>query len=466
MNNTQGVIEACYNLFMTIDAEAAQSDVYFYGKPVTSFVRELLETNKIRHKALRESLQTSNTDTIQAGALYALQLGICINDYIKRPGIIESLLHRPRIFKTLSATDIQKLSSMGASAFTQKLFDICTDKGRKLTPADDEGQPCPIMLERCLYAAYVYTQVTEYLEKQNAVFVPISFNKGISALDWINKGIVDFDEKTKQVKIEVNDVVFSGKSKKISTGALMLKDFLLWEACRKKSPTVEVTLREYAEKKHRSTSKQALQKLKEEVWKQMKELIPVHISCQEKIDGKLKTLGQISINGGTAAVVKGVIRWNFNQDLFDILIKYSPTDYLTELWAADPRTSTYYFGKYIIQNRRLNENKRGRDKINIRTLIEKSPNLPTYDEVMNGNRDLTGRIVKKTFEDLDALESLYYEFYTKTGERIDNPDTISYQTFINGYIVVDYSDFPAHPERIEAEKKRKKRKKSTPFDEH
>lgn len=456
MNSTQGVIEKCYNLFMSIDAVAKQSDLYFYGKPVMEFVKELFNANKARILNLRKVLESEGSETINAGILYCLQLGVCINDYLKRPGILEEMAHRPKIFKPLTAKDIQRLSGMDSEEFAKHLFNICTDNGKKLTPADDEDQPSFIMLERCLYAAYVYTQVTEYLEKQNAVFVPIPFSKSMFALAWINTGIVDVDENTKQGKITVGDVEFSVTSTKISTGALMLNDFFLWEANRTNNATIAIPLREYALKKKRSTTKQALQKLKNEVWAQMQELLPLHISCQEKVDGKTKTFGKISINGGTASVANGVIRWNFNQDLFNQIRQYAPTDYPAELWAADPRTSTYYFGKYITQNWRLNEGKKGREKIYIRTLVEKSPNLPTYAEVMKGNRDLTGRIVKKVFTDLDALETLYYEFFTESGKRLENPDMADYQTFINGYIMIDYSEHPAHPERLKTGSKRKK----------
>lgn len=459
MTNTQGVIEACYNLLMSIDGTSNQSDLYFYGEPAIDFVKDLCKANRVHHKELREKLKQLGSETMPAGVLYCLQLGVCINDYLKRPGIVESMAHRPKVFKPLATKDIQRLSGLDSVAFAQHLFDVCTDKGTKLTPADDEGQPSPIMLERCLYAAFVYTQVTEYLERQSAVFVPVPFSKGMFALAWINTGIIDVDENTNQGKITVGDVVFSVSSRKISTGALMLNDFLLWEANRTNNASIRISLREYAIMKKRSTTKQALQKLRAEVYEQMQELASLKITCQEIVNGKKMTFGEMRICGGFFAVTKGVIAWDFNQSLFEQIRQYAPTDYPVELWAADPRTSTYYFGKYITQNWRLNEGKKGREKIYIRTLVEKSPNLPTYEEVKKGNRDFTGRIVKRTFSDLDALETLYYEFYTESGDRIENPDTVDYKTFINGYILVDYSEHPAHPDRIAKGKERAKKAK-------
>lgn len=460
MTSTQGVLTACNDLFMGIEAEAEQSGIYFYGRPVTDFVKEMLEADRVKHKALRETLQETGADSMPAGALYALQLGLCINDYVRRPGIIENMMHRPKLFKKLTPADIQKRAGMTTAAFAQLLYDICTEKGTMFTPADDEkrGYKGPMLLERCLYAAYVYVQVAEYLERQSANFLPVPMNKGMTALTWINTGKADIDENTKQGKIAVGkDVVFSVMSAGVSTGALMLNTYFLYEAARTDKPTLAIPLRDYAVLKKRSTSKQALQKLKAEVLAQMAELKTLHYTCQERIGGRLKDSGEIYINGGTAAVIKGVIYWNYNIDLFRQLVLYAPTDTPTELLAADPRTSTFYFGMYIAQNRRLNEGKPGREKINMRTLIGKSPNMPTYEEVMNSNRNITDRIIKKTFADLDALETLYYEFYTKDGIRIDDPVALDYQTFINGYIQVDYSEYPEHADRVKKRQERQKK---------
>lgn len=459
MNSTQGVLEAVNSLLLAIEGEALQSEIYFYGKPVNDFAADVLASNKVRQKALKEALQESGSDVMPAGALYVMQFNVCVSDYIKRPGMIDDLLHRPRIFKQLTPAAVQKYAGMKVADFAQLLYDICTDKGRKLTPADDaaNGYKSPILMERCLNAAYVYTQVAAYLDKQNATFLPVPMPNGVMQLPWINTGIADIDEYTKQGKIIVGDTVFSVRKSEISTGALMLFLYLLHKAHNKGTASLSIPLREYAEVKKRSTSKQAIQKLKAEVAEQLEELAPLGYDAFAKVAGKAKSTGHILLNGGTHTVENGEIRWNFNQDLFNQLMIYAPTDTPLELFAADPRTSTFYFGMYIAQNRRLNEDKPGRDKIYMRTLVEKSPNLPTYAEVMKGNRNIADRIIKKAFADLDALETLYYDFYTAAGELVQSPDTVDYQTFINGFILVDYSDYPAHPDRVKKGQEHRKK---------
>lgn len=434
MNSTQGVLEACFALLYQIEGTAETKGLYINGKPLE--------------------------DYMPAGALYVLEFTSCINDYIKRPGMVDELLKRPRLFKTLTPAGIRKYAALDVDGFAKALYDIITCKGKNTVPAADERSPD--FIERCLYAAYVYTQIADFLDRQNATFALVPLNKGMSALALINNGTQDIDKRTKKGKITVGDVTFEiseGYKGKVSTAAIMLNDFFLQESYRTGSASIAVPLRDLAALKKRSTSKQAILKLRNEVLEQMEELKPLGYRCRERIGGKWKEAGRIDINGGTAVIVNGVIYWNFNQDLYRQLSLYAPTDYPRELWSVDPRTNQFFFGRYIAQNRRLNEGKPGRDKIPIKTLISKTPNLPSYDEVMKGNRDVSGRIIRKTFADLDALESVYYDVFTADGKRIDNPEDMDYQTFISAYIEIDYSDFPQHTERVKQRQQRQKRLK-------
>lgn len=441
MNSTQGVLEACFALLYQIEGTAETKGLYVNGKPLE--------------------------DYMPAGALYVLEFTSCINEYIKRPGMVDDLLRRPRLFRTLTPAIIRKYTALDVDGFAKVLYDIITSKGKNTVPTADEKSPD--FIERCLYAAYVYTQIADFLDRQNATFALVPLNKGMTALAYINTGKKDIDEREKKGKIVVGDVTFEISKEKVSTAALMLSDFFLYESLRTQSAEIAVPLRDLAALKKRSTSKQAILKLRDEVLKQMKELKPLGYRCRERIGGKWKEAGKIDINGGTAAIINGVIRWNFNQDLYKQLSLYAPTDYPRELWSVDPRTNQFYFGRYIAQNRRLNEGKPGRNKIPIKTLISKTPNLPSYEEVtkkekdehgntvQKGNRDVKGRIIKKTFADLDALESLYYDVYTADGKRVDNPEEMDYQTFISAYIEVDYSDYPQHTQRVEQRQRRQKK---------
>lgn len=472
MNSTQGVIEATNALFMAIKGEAIQSDLYFYSKPIDVFVKEMLDTesaarHKIRYEALKDALQSVGADAMPAGALYVMQFNICVSDYIKRPGMIDAMLQRPRIFKQLSSATVQKYAAMNTDDFAQLLYDTATDKGRKLTPADDEknGYKSPQMMERCLYAAYIYTQVAAYLDKQNATFLPVPMPNGIMQMPWINTGIIDYDENTKNRKVTIGDTVITARGKETKPATIMLFLYLLYKAKDTGSETVFIPLQEYAEVRKRSTAKPAMQKFRAEVLEQLAELKTMGYDGFTYSNGKKIPAGFIDYCGGTAIIVNGSICWSFNPALFKRLFIDLPEDVPRELFSLNLRkyANAFYFGLYIAQNWRLNEDKPGRrEKITMRTLISKSPELPTEEEVKKSNGNYSARIVRPVFDNLDALETVGYDFYTAEGEMVDNPDALDYQTFINGYIMVNYEEYPQHTDFIVNKRKnRQKRKDAT-----
>lgn len=402
-----------------------------------------------------QDISTSKGD-LPARALYIAHFMLGVND-MEDAEMQKAFLKK---YKKRAVTPAQtrKYAAMETEEFATLLYNIATENGSDLYGDSDK------ILIRCMYAAYVYSCVAAFLGVQSSTFALVPQNKGINALALINTGILDLDQKTKKGKVIVDDVTFeieNYQKGEVSTGALMLNDILLSESKRRENASIAIPVRALATIKGRSTSKQAILKLRNELVAQMDELAPIGFRGKEKIDGKWHESGSIKINGGTHIIKDGVLYWNYNADLFKQFSALAPMDLPKELWKVDPRTNQYYFGRYIAQNWRINEGKKGRTKIMIKTLISKSPNLPTYETVMQGNRNVSDRIIKKTFADLDALETLYYDAYTADGQLVENPAEMGYEDFINGYIVVDYSDYPAHPKRIKQRTERKKKAEAT-----
>lgn len=359
--------------------------------------------------------------------------------------------------KELSREQLRKYAAMETTEFAKALFDIATRKGKY-------SNSFPTIEKYVMRAAYVFYQVDQLLQWQNETFAPVAQNKGVNALAFINSGTLEsLDAKTHKAKISVNDVTFEieGYTGKTSTAALMLNDMFLSILAETGNPSLQIELREIARRKGRSTGKQAIYKLRQEVLAWMKEIASITYRCRERVNGKWTESGTISINGGTSFIKNGVVYWNYNSDLSAQLALLAPMDFATELWKVDPRTNQYYFGRYIDQNYRLNEGKKGRERIPIRTLISKSPNLPTYEDVIRSNsRHVTDRIVRPTFADLDALEHVFYTVEAEDGTPIDDPASLDYDTFIAAYIVVDYADYPAHTRRLANQERRQKHAKA------
>jgi hypothetical protein len=371
------------------------------------------------------------------------------------PAITATLFDHLKLYKRPTPATIRKYAGMDTAKFAAALVDIITGKGRGKLDGDSINW-------RCVYAGYIYLQTDEYLRDQTATFASVPQSKTSNALVKINTNSPDIDRITGRGQIEIQDTVFEieGYKGNLSTGALILTDIFLYECRRTGSASIAIPLTDLARMKGRSTSKPALDKLRAETVAQMNELSAISYRGRSKVNGRWKDSGRVQLNGGTAVIVNSIVNWNFNQDFFSDVTHLAPMDYPRMLWKVDPRTSQFYFGRYIAQSYRLNEGKPGRQRIKIKTLVEQSPNLPSYARVMQGDRRVKDRIIAKTFKDLDALDAvLFYEVYTADGQLVQYPDSLDYNTFINGYVEIDYSNFPQHPDRLTANKKRADKRK-------
>ena len=88
--------------------------------------------------------------------------------------------------------------------------------------------------------------------------------------------------------------------------------------------------------------------------------------------------------------------------------------------------------------------------------------IPAVQWALRDHLDLSVMTVtgKTLGENLDALETVDYDFYTAAGKRMDNPEALDYQTFINGYIMVNYEEYPQHPDFIANKSEHRQKRKS------
>lgn len=458
MNNTQGVLSACIKQLSEIKDRVNSADVgrlpVIYGPDAT--------------------------DRVQLGAVYSERFFACTNptlEYVLNddgrikqdgqiihnpisadPAMLGTLFDYLKLYKRPTPKQIQRYADMTTERFTAALVEIVTGKGR--APLDVDA-----INWRCVYAGYIYFQVTEYLTDQTATFALVPQSTATNALARINTGDLDIDPHTRRGKIKVQDTVFEivgfkGKPGQVSTKALMLNDIFLQECKRTSSASIAIPLSTLARIRGKSTSQASLKDFRAEIVEQMAELSAIYYRGSTKVSGKWTESGTIRLNGGTAVIVGGVVKWNYNQDFYNDVTTLAPMDYPRELWKVDPRTNQFYFGRYIALNYRLNEGKAGRHRIRIKTLVDITPNLPSYEAVIAGNRNVRDRIIRKTFADLDALESIFYEVYTADGTKVEYPESMDYDAFINGFIEVDYSTYPTHASRAAAKARRALRTKA------
>ena len=291
------------------------------------------------------------------------------------------------------------------------------------------------------------------LIEQGLPFVKMAQNKAINALPAFFKTNLQIDVLGNATG-DANGVNFiidgyASNAEGLKAQTYMLNDALLIKYTQTRSQTIELPLKEYAEMRGLTgKTKDQLKNLRKEVVSALSLLASISYQCKERVKGKMVDSGLIRINGGTAIVKNGVIRWNYNTDLIPWLERLPPMDYSRETLTADPRTNQYFFSRYIDQNYRVNEGRERVSTISIKTLLSKAQNLPTIEEVRKGRHSPKARIIQPFFRDLDNIERLYYDVIGKDGQIIADPTNLDYDTFIQCSIRVDYSEYETHPERV------------------
>jgi len=475
MNSTQGILNACIKQLSEIKETVNGPDVghlpVMYGPNATDLVQLGAVYSERFFSCVTPSLRypvrvtpSKDADGLPDLVLTSLSEADATEDnpvipaLSADPAILSTVFDQLKAYKRPTPKQIQRYADMTAERFTAALVEIITGKGRGPLDADAINW-------RCVYAGYIYLQVTEYLADQTATFALVPQSTTTNALARINTGDQAIDPYTRRGKIKVQDTIFElagfkGKPGQVSTKALMLNDIFLQECRRTSSASIAIPLSTLARIRGKSTSPASLKDFRTEVLEQMAELSAIYYRGRSKVDGKWQENCTIRLNGGTSGIVGGVVRWNYNQDFYNDVTTLAPMDYPRELWKVDPRTNQFYFGRYIALNYRLNEGKAGRHRIRIKALVGITPNLPSYEAVMAGNRHVRDRIICKTFADLDALESIFYEVYTADGTKVEHPESMDYDTFINGFIEVDYSTYPTHASRAAAKERRAQRTKA------
>lgn len=252
---------------------------------------------------------------------------------------------------------------------------------------------------------------------------------------------------------EVNFILRNAMTHELRTTATMLLDVLLIDFARTRSADVDIPIRQYAQMRGMKLTKSSLDALTKQAAEDLDTLADIKAQYYEN----RRPSGHIELNGGTHVIHRGRIIWNWNQHMLPTLEKLAPIDYSKETLMADPRTSTYYFSRYLDVNFRLNEGKDSVNKIKIAKLLSLTPYIPDLDKLRAQRASIKNRAIIPFFRDLDAIERLYYDVYTADGQRVDDPLEMDANSFKNGYILVDYSDYEGHPERIENREKREKR---------
>lgn len=171
-------------------------------------------------------------------------------------------------------------------------------------------------------------------------------------------------------------------------------------------------------------------------------------------------------------VKRGKMYVKFNPDIVTNLSYGYVAEKPTALFRINQRINpnSYQIGTKLALHKNMNLTRPNENRIGVRTLLESLPNIPSYDEVMQGSRHITRKIIAPFERDLFALvddygvcEDIHYcnsKGIPLTDEQLSD---YGYDEWINWYVEFTLKDYPEQAERrreIAAVKEEKRKLKA------
>ncbi|MEN3240243.1 RepB family plasmid replication initiator protein [Fructilactobacillus sanfranciscensis] len=137
---------------------------------------------------------------------------------------------------------------------------------------------------------------------------------------------------------------------------------------------------------------------------------------------------------------RGNIIVNFTPEMNQIIITQAmPMPYHKLMFKLDSKKekTAWYIFRSLLINKRTNYSQRRADTMKIKTILSSCRNLPSYEEVMNGNRNVDDRIIQPFFKSVERLSKAFdYTFLTEDGKPFNYEEGIDYDEFIKGSLVI------------------------------
>lgn len=208
------------------------------------------------------------------------------------------------------------------------------------------------------------------------------------------------------------------------------------------SPMVHLPVRTYMNLRKVSDRRKARKKLIE----QLNNLWEVSMKLESNNDKYSKYANyEIRILGDRGTLLNGNIDVKFNDTFFEMIKAYSVMYYPDLLFSLDERRNpnSYYFLRKIVEHKRINFGRKNADIISVKSLMDSSPNVPSYEDI-SGKGQIKQRIIKPFERDMNALvDEIDWEFYQES-LPISNEEAekLDIQSFSNLMIHITWKYYP------------------------
>lgn len=269
------------------------------------------------------------------------------------------------------------------------------------------------------------------------------------------------DPITKALKVTRDDFTVTIekyiKNTEIKTSTWQLFDALTQELTYNgvKSPIVKLSLEEYMNMRGIKSEDRARKQIKED----LAILSHVRFSFKQMRKGKeAKNFLELAIIG-TYGIRNGVIEVAFDTVFTELYKEYSIMPYPMQLYRinSNDHPHSYYFLRKIAEHKNMNYDKPNADIIAVRTLLEASPSMPTYEEVSQSDRHYDTRIIKPFEDNMDALdETLTWHYCHSNGVILADEElpVTDYNAFIKLLVKITWRDYPVRDIQPKPRKKR------------
>jgi len=286
-------------------------------------------------------------------------------------------------------------------------------------------------------------------------------------------GVITITKGTLKVTIEPENDVIGAFTKIFDVSTHKLFDACVIELTKQNhyrsktepNAAVVISLEDYMKLCGIPLTKPSKDKIRRNVKTDLDTLLRTRLEWTET-SGK-KTKDYLNINICSSVGIKnGNIILSFTPEIARYLVNSYVMQYPIGLLKIDERNpNAYYIGKKLLQHYSIDNNiqKDTANIISVRSLLEWCEDvIPSYEEVMSGNRHLDDRIITPLENALTSLQTtnlITWEYCNSkktplTDEQLNN---LNYYIFIDLYIHFEVNYFPNQTQRLKFKKKRTKK---------
>ena len=224
-----------------------------------------------------------------------------------------------------------------------------------------------------------------------------------------------------------------------------------------KNPTVILSVDDYMKRRGLKDRKEARKQLTADLGV----LLKTSISWEEKRGASSIPFAGVNVTDSWlwADKKKTSVAYTFGQTFFNVLRGYPVTAYpaLLQELNGNANPNSFYLGRKITEHKNMNSGKKNENLIAVKTLLAVAQFLPSYEEVMKGNRNIQDRIITPFERDMDALEdALSWNYCHSLNEPLTDAElaTMDYATFEGLLIFTSWKEYKDQTARLERKAER------------